>query len=441
MLKLFPDSDETIHGCAARLRAGTTSCVELLDRCLARVDDWEPSVHAWVSIDRVAARETAELRDRELAAGSDRGPLHGIPLGTKDIFDVKGYVTAAGSKAWAAHELKISDCPVVERLRDAGAVVLGKTVTTQFACFDPPVTKNPWQADRTPGGSSSGSAAAVATGMCLAAMGSQTGGSITRPAAFCGVAGCKPSFGTVSLRGVVPLAEHLDHPGPIARCVADLAILLNVIRDTPDAAFGDLTASTAPRIGWIHGLFDELADDDAREAVAGAVRILSDAGAAVIDVELPLEFDDVLEQHGIVMAVEAAQTHRSHFSADPGDYSPAIKGLVERGQATSDSRFTAALDHRRRLRTAMQSCFANVDVLICPAATGTAPDASTTGNPAMNSPFSFTGSPTVSIPIQLATNGLPLAVQFVGRLGDDAQLLQTALWCESEIVAVNRDTP
>ncbi len=439
MLHLIPQVDETVHGCAAALRSGSSSCVELVDRCLACIDKWETSVHAWVSIDLEAARRTAHERDRELAAGHDRGPLHGIPLGIKDIFDVAGHVTAAGSKAWSAHEPKTDDCPVVARLRAAGAIILGKTVTTQFACFDPPVTRNPWNRNHTPGGSSSGSAAAVATGMCLAAIGSQTGGSISRPAAYCGIAGCKPSFGTVSLHGVVPVAEHLDHPGPMARCVTDLTILLNIIRDVPDGALTNSAEVVPPRMGWIHGLFDELADDDARGAVASAVDTLSAGGAAIVNVDLPHDFGSVLEQHGIIMAVEAAETHRDHFAANPDDYSSAIRNLIERGTATSQTRFMAAIEHQQRLQRAVGNCFREVDVLICPATTGTAPGLSTTGSPAMNSPWSYTGLPTVSIPTQSATNGLPLAIQLVGRIGDDSTLLGSAIWCETQIAAAHRE--
>ena len=436
-LRLFPESDETIHGCAAALRAKTTSCVELLDRCLAHIDEWETLVHAWVSIDQESARQTAHERDRELAKGHDRGPLHGIPLGIKDIFDVAGHVTAAGSKAWSAHEPRADDCPVVSRLRAAGAVVLGKTVTTQFACFDPSVTRNAWNTNHTPGGSSSGSAAAVATGMCLGAIGSQTGGSITRPSTYCGIAGCKPSFGTVSLRGVVPVAEHLDHPGPMARCVTDLAILLNTIRDTSDAASTNSAAVNPPRVGWVHGLFDELLDEDARSAVERTVDTLSAAGARIIDVDLPDDFDGVLECHGIIMAVEAAQTHHDHFAANPADYSPNVRGLVERGMAMPRSIFAAALDHQQDLCRDVGDCFRDVDVLICPATTGTAPDLTTTGSPAMNSPWSYTGLPTVSIPTHCAANGLPLGVQLVGRIKDDSTLLNSAIWCESKIAAAD----
>ncbi|MCP4786150.1 MAG: amidase [Fuerstiella sp.] len=439
MLHLFAELDETIHGCAAALRAKTITCVELLDRCLACVDQWESSVHAWVSIDRETARQTACERDRELADGHDRGPLHGIPLGIKDIFDVAGHVTAAGSRAWAAHEPRVNDCPVVSKLRTAGAIILGKTVTTQFACFDPPLTRNPWNMNHTPGGSSSGSAAAVATGMCLAAIGSQTGGSITRPSTYCGIASCKPSFGTVSLRGVVAVAEHLDHPGPMARCVTDLVILLNVIRDTSYAGSIGSAADIPPRIGWIHGLFDKQADDDAAAAVTSAVEVLSTAGATIVDVPLPHDFDSVLEHHGIIMSVEAAQTHCDNFAADPDDYSPAVRDLIERGIATSQARYMAALDHRQRLCRGIDNCFMDVDILICPATTGPAPDRSTTGSPAMNSPFSYTGLPTVSVPTQCTANGLPLAVQLVGRIRDDSTLLESAIWCESQLAAANRE--
>ncbi|MDG1894445.1 MAG: amidase [Fuerstiella sp.] len=434
-LRLFSESDDTIHGCAAALRANATSCVELLDRCLARIDEWETSVHAWVSIDQEAARQTAHERDRELAIGHDRGPLHGIPLGIKDIFDVAGHVTAAGSEAWSGHDPKRQDCAVVSRLRAAGAIILGKTVTTQFACFDPPVTRNPWNTSHTPGGSSSGSAAAVATGMCLGAIGSQTGGSITRPSTYCGIAGCKPSFGSVSLRGVVPVAEHLDHPGPMARCVTDLAILLDIIRDTPDGALTNSAAVIPPRVGWVHGLFDELSDDDARSAVTFAIDALSAAGAPIIDIDLPGEFDSILAHHAIIMAVEAAQTHHDHFAANPDDYSSAVKGLIERGMATPRSTFAAALDHQQKLCRDVGNCFRGVDVLICPATTGTAPDLSTTGSPAMNSPWSYTGLPTVSMPAQCAANGLPLGVQLVGRIRNDSTLLDSAIWCESKIAA------
>src|SRR5437868_4704303 len=219
---------KTIHEAAAALRAGKATPLELVDMCLANVDRCEGRVHAWVFLERDYARDEARRLGKELSQGKDRGPLHGIPIAVKDIFDVFDWPTAAGSKLWE-NSIARQDCEVVRRLRSAGAIFLGKTVTTQYASFDPPVTRNPWNLERTPGGSSSGSAAALATGMCLGALGSQTGGSITRPASYCGVAGCKPTYGRVSAHGILPLAVSMDHPGPMARSVHDLAILLQTV--------------------------------------------------------------------------------------------------------------------------------------------------------------------------------------------------------------------
>ena len=218
----------TIHAAAAALQGGRTSPLDLLEACLEQIDHYEPRVRAWVLVDRDRARAEAADRTAELKRGYQRGPLHGIPLGIKDIFDVFDWPTACGSRLWV-NSVARQDCTAVEKLRRAGAVILGKTVTTQYASFDPPPTRNPWNLERTPGGSSSGSAAALACGMCLGALGSQTGGSITRPASFCGVAGCKPTYGRVSCNGVLPLAGSMDHPGPMARCVWDLALLLQTI--------------------------------------------------------------------------------------------------------------------------------------------------------------------------------------------------------------------
>src|SRR5688572_6508752 len=214
----------TITDAAPLLRRGDLTPSELLEQCLARIDRYEPAVKAWVYLDRERARRDAEKLTAELQRGHDRGPLHGIPVGVKDIIDVFDLPTGCGSKLWADSVAR-QDAGCVKRLRQAGAVILGKTVTTAFAFLDPPVTRNPWNLNRTPGGSSSGSAAAVTCGMCLGALGSQTGGSVTRPASFCGVASCKPARGRIPLDGVLPLADSLDHVGVMARCVGDLALL------------------------------------------------------------------------------------------------------------------------------------------------------------------------------------------------------------------------
>src|SRR5947209_1667346 len=225
--------NRTIHEAAAAIRRGELSPVELLEQCLARIDLLEEKVRAWVVVDRDGAREQAERLTRELKGGQDRGPLHGIPIGIKDIIDVFDLPTGCGSKLWANSYAR-KDATCVQRLRQAGAVILGKTVTTAYASFDPPVTRNPWDLTKTPGGSSSGSAAAVACGMCLAALATQTGGSTTRPASYCGVCSLKPSWGRVSVDGVLPLAPSMDHVGAMANCVRDLAIFYTVLATETD---------------------------------------------------------------------------------------------------------------------------------------------------------------------------------------------------------------
>src|SRR3984957_905499 len=222
------DGPTTITAASELIRRDELTPSELLEQCLARIDRFEHRVRAWVYLDREGAREDAQRLTDELKKGQNRGPLHGIPIGIKDIIDVFDIPTGCGSKLWANSYAR-RDATVVERLRQAGAVIMGKTVTTAYASFDPSITRNPWNLERTPGGSSSGSAAAVACGMCLGALATQTGGSITRPAAFCGVCSFKPTYGRVSLAGVVPLAPSLDHVGVMANCVRDLAILFQTI--------------------------------------------------------------------------------------------------------------------------------------------------------------------------------------------------------------------
>jgi aspartyl-tRNA(Asn)/glutamyl-tRNA(Gln) amidotransferase subunit A len=437
----------TIHAAAEEIRAGRLSPIELLDACLERIDRLEPRVHAWVLVDREGARADAERLHAELRRGQWRGPLHGIPVAVKDIFDVFDWPTAAGSRLWAGSVAR-QDATAVRRLREAGAVFPGKTVTTQYASFDPPVTRNPWDLTRTPGGSSSGSAAAVACGMCPAALGSQTGGSITRPASFCGVAGCKPTFGRVSGAGVVPLAPSMDHVGPIARSVRDLALLLEVLagpdpqdplcadRAVPDYLAALSRPPAAPRLGRVRGLFEERAEP--------AVRALMDEVSAAFDghvreVALPAGFAEVVPRHRTVMAVEAAAYHEPRLRRHPDDYQPRIRALLEEGLATPAAEYARCKEHQRRLTEAVTACLADVDALLTPATTGPAPPADTTGDPAFNSPWSYTGLPTVSIPAGWTAEGLPLAVQLVGRPWGEAELLAAAAWCEGRLAVPARE--
>ncbi|MCA9117993.1 MAG: amidase, partial [Planctomycetaceae bacterium] len=390
------------------------------------------------------AMAAAEALDRDLAAGVIRGPLHAIPIGIKDIIDVAGLPTAAGSQL-LREQIAAVDAPLVSRLRAAGAVILGKTVTTQFACYDPPVTRNPWNREQTPGGSSSGSAAAVAAGMCLAAIGSQTGGSITRPAAFCGVCGCKPSYGRVSLAGVVPLASSLDHMGPIARTVNDLAILLDVMAgpDPSDARSltlpelrlsGGMQAGNmaAPRIGVLQNLYDK-ASPAAIQSIQQAAGWFRAADATVVDIPLPDAMTSVHRHHRTVMAAEAAAWHRERFERHPEDYQPRMAEFIQEGLGLQATAYVDAKEYQADAAAAINLVFCEVDVLICPSATGAAPGPETTGDPGFNSPWSFTGLPTVTVPCGLTEEGLPLGLQIIGPAGAETRLFPVAAWCEETL--------
>jgi aspartyl-tRNA(Asn)/glutamyl-tRNA(Gln) amidotransferase subunit A len=441
----------TIHAAAEQIRRGSLSATALLEACLEKVDRAEEKVRAWVFIDREGARAAAQERDAELRRGQWRGPLHGIPVAVKDIFDVFDWPTAAGARLWQ-QSIARQDATVVRRLRQAGAVLMGKAVTTLYASFDPPPTRNPWDLARTPGGSSSGSAAALACGMCLGALGSQTGGSITRPASFCGVAGCKPTFGRVSTHGVVPLAYSMDHPGPMARCVRDLALMLPVIagadpldpgcstRQVPDLGLQWETSRRPPRLARLRGLFDSWAEVVMSRQMDACVERLRAGGAAVVEAALPAAFAEVVERHRVVMAVEAASFHGERLRRHPEDYGPCIRTLLEEGLSCPAPEYARTKEHQRQLQLEMEACLEGVDALLTPATRGPAPGAATTGDPVFNSPWSYLGFPTVSFPVGTSPEGLPLAIQLAGRPWGEEGLFAAAAWCEG-VVGANLGEP
>jgi aspartyl-tRNA(Asn)/glutamyl-tRNA(Gln) amidotransferase subunit A len=431
----------TIHEAAEAIRGRRISPLDLVEACLAAIEKWEKHVHAWVFVDAENARAEGKRLTLELEQGQHRGPLHGIPIGVKDIYDVFDWPTAAGSKLWA-NSIARQDAPIIASLRQAGAILLGKTVTTQYASFDPPVTRNPWNLAHTPGGSSSGSAAAVATRMCLAALGSQTGGSITRPASYCGVAGCKPSFGLLPLGGIVPLAHSMDHPGPIALDVMDLALLLREmgagagVAALPNYAEKVAAVSSRPRFARARQLFEEKADDNVRDMMDEVAHRFHTDGAEVEEIALPPAFAEVVPRHRTVMAVEAAQFHETRLRRHPEDYSPWITRLLEEGLQCPAPEYARAKEHQAALSTAMEDVLMGDRILLTPATTGPAPAADTTGNPAFNSPWSYTGLPTISIQTGYFVDGLPLALQLVaGRRREDV-LFSVAAWCEKRLTPI-----
>ncbi len=427
-------------GCELRSRQGRVA--DLVETCLQAIAQCEPSLHAWVLVDAEGARAQAQQLDRELSAGKPRGPLHGIPIGVKDLYDVAGWPTRAGSPLTSDRPAE-ADAPLVAALRQAGAILLGKTVTTEWAWIDPPETRNPRNLGHTPGGSSSGSAAAVAAGMCLAALGSQTGGSITRPASYCGICGLKPSWGLLRSEGLVPVSFHLDHPGPMAACVDDLRALFEVLleaayptrrRFVEQSPAGEPAAALAGlRVGWLSDYFAEHTEPAAWQASLSAMERLRQQGAVVETLPLPPAFAGVHQAHRTIMAVEAALYHRPRFPRLREKFSPHMAALLDEGLRASALDYAAALEHRLAFRRALAQSLAQCDLLATPAATGPAPPRlDTTGDPKFNSPWSLAGVPTVSLPAG-EVGGMPIALQLIGPWYGERALLTRAAAIEGAL--------
>jgi len=419
----------TIRQAAAAIRQQQLTPLTLVESCLAQIQQYEPQVRAWAFVDEAGALALAKCQTEEAARGHLRGPLHGIPLGIKDLFDVAGMPTEAGSPLRKGRIAK-ADAPLVARLRAAGAIILGKTVTVQFAAFDPPPTRNPWNFAHTPGGSSSGSAAALAAGMCLGALGTQTGGSLVRPASYCGVTACKPTAHSLSTQGVVPLSWNLDHPGPMARCVDDLASLWQCLID-PSPASVELT--TVPRLALVENFFLERAKSVITQASRRAVGVLQAAGASLPSIRLPIDWDRVLDMHWRIMAVDAVAYHRANFLAHRDSYGPMITSLLDDGLRTSAVDYSLAIEHRRQSMEQAGELLGDFDALLMPATDSTAPPRlDTTGTRLFQAVWSYTGLPVVSLPCGLADDGMPAAMQLVGRPGCESALLAVARWCEAQ---------
>ncbi len=418
------------------IRGGGLSPVELTRSLLDRIGNVEPRVQAWArTVPERALAEAKRLEDL-LQRGTHLGPLHGIPLGIKDIYYTAGLETSAGSRILAGF-VPSYDATVVRRLRDSGAILLGKTTTTECAFFDPPPTRNPWNPDHTPGGSSSGSAAAVAAGMCPGAFGTQTGGSIVRPAAFCGVVGLKPTYGRVSRYGILPFAWSLDHPGPMGRTVRDAALLLQAVagadpRDptavqTRVPSYAE--ALDEPPRGLIAGVpdryFSERASGEVQAAFQEAVRVLEELGVPVHEVKLPEVFEAGVEAGRVIMHAEGAAFHQDWFRRRAQDYGPKLRALIEAGLLIPAASYLRAQQIRSAAIEAMRCLFTEVDVLITPATPGPAPEGlASTGDPVFNAPASTFGLPALGVPMGFAPSGLPLGLQIVGRHFDEATVLR-----------------
>jgi Asp-tRNA(Asn)/Glu-tRNA(Gln) amidotransferase A subunit family amidase len=400
--------DLTLVQASSQIREGRLSPVEYLKALLNRIDKLEPHILAWVTINRENALKEAHACEAEAKSGRFRGPLHGVPIGVKDIFCTKGLRTTAGSR-FLQDFVPDHDAEAVTQLRRAGAVILGKTVTTEFATFDPGPTRNPHNPAHTPGGSSSGSAAAVAARMCPAATGSQTVASIGRPAAYCGVVGIVPTQARVSRSGVFPVSWSLDHIGGFGRRVADAKLMLEALsgESLPNAA-----VKKPIRMGVLRGLFESKASPETRDLHESFLKKLDSQTFALEEARMPAIFEI---QSSILMTIfraEVAAIHAAFYRDHSTSYSDKLRALVETGMLLEARSYLLAMRLRKVYQRELARLFQEFDVLITPGATGTAPEGlGYTGDPSFSGPWALADFPTLTVPHARASNGLPVAVQ------------------------------
>jgi aspartyl-tRNA(Asn)/glutamyl-tRNA(Gln) amidotransferase subunit A len=417
---------------ASSIRNGSLSPLDYVQGLLARVDAVEPRVHAWTTIDRDAV--LAEARQLELEAREKkfRGPLHGIPVGIKDIFYTKDLRTTIGTTAFADF-VPDYDASVVKKLRSAGAIIMGKCVTTVLIFLDPGPTRNPWNTNHTPAGSSSGSAAAVAAGMCPASIGSQTVGSVGRPGAFNGIVSIMPTQSRVNLAGAFPLAWSLDHVGAFSRSVADLDVLLAAMSDSPMSSNWSRPGGHKFRIGVVRGFFHEKADAESRAGIDDLAGKLSNAGFHVEEATLPSIFDLHQALIRTILRSEAASTHQDLIRNKPEAYGPKLRDLVQMGLLIDSTAYLRARRIRRHYQRDMAALFAHFDILLTPGAPGPAPAGMATGDPVMQAPWSLADFPTMTLPCGLSANGMPLGIQLSAGPLHEGLLIEAAKAIEAVI--------
>jgi aspartyl-tRNA(Asn)/glutamyl-tRNA(Gln) amidotransferase subunit A len=440
----------TLSEASRAFASRTLSPVEYLTALLQRIDRLDPTLHAFIRLDADAAMDAARVAEKEIAANRIRGPLHGIPIGVKDIIDVAGLPTTCHSKILLDNVAQ-RDAAVIARLREAGATILGKLSTHEFAIGGPsfdlpfPPARNPWNPDHHPGGSSSGSGSGVAAGLFPAALGSDTGGSVRNPASCCGIVGLKPTYGLVSRRGVFPLSFTLDHVGPLTRTVADTALMLDAMagHDPADPASAATTARYYARMldRGVRGLrvgcvrhFHETdipAHPEVTAALEEVERVLQAAGAEVCRVTLP-SLNEFAGVNRIILCSEAWSIHAPWLRARPGDYGKLARRRLMPGAFMMAGDYVGAQRRRAQMIAAVEDVLRDVDVLLCASSMDPASridDAEETARTyprQARTPFNVTGHPALAMMAGLATNGLPVSVQFVGRYFAEATVLRVA---------------
>ena len=429
---------------AARgIRDGAFTSEQLMQACLSRVHQEEPQVQAWTFLDEEHALKQARARDLDRAEGHPTGLLHGVPIGIKDIIDTCDMPTEDGTVLHAGR-MPMRDAGVVAALRACGAVIMGKTVTTEFATYAPGKTRNPHNPEHTPGGSSSGSAAAVASGMVPLALGSQTNGSVIRPAAFCGVYGFKPTHGLIPRHGIMRLSRALDHVGVFARTLEDIALVCEPLVGSDDRdpdtrtrariPFREIAAAEpplAPMLAFIRTPLWERTDEETKEAFAELTQALQDR---IVEVDFPDSALAALDLHRTIMEAEMAANLAAEYDRGRDQLSESLRAQLERGRSVTAFDYQVALARIPLLNEGFAELFERCDAILTPAAAGTAPRGlEATGDPSVCTLWTLCGMPTITLPLMRGSNGLPLGVQLVGQRNSDARLLRTARWLVAQV--------
>jgi Asp-tRNA(Asn)/Glu-tRNA(Gln) amidotransferase A subunit family amidase len=438
---------DELGAAAARtaIEAGRITSEELVQACLDRIRALEPTIQAWAHLDPDYALTQARAADRARQEGKALGPLHGIPVGVKDIFDTADMPTENGTILHAGRR-PTRDATVVASLRTSGAVIMGKTVTTELAVYSPGKTRNPHDPQRTPGGSSSGSAAAVAARMVPIALGSQTNGSVIRPASYCGTFGYKPTHGLISRTGVLKQSRHLDHVGVFARSVEDLALIAQSLMrfdprdpDMRPVAEPNLVATATseppvpPRLGFVRSPVWEQANDDTKAAFA---ELVAELGDRATEMPLPDGFDEAVALHRTIFEADLARNLAVQYDRGREKLSPTLREIIERGQRCLAVDYNRAVDRIPILSGLLETMFEWCDAILTPATSGEAPlGLDSTGSPIFCTIWTLCGVPAVSVPVFQGSAGLPIGAQLIGPRGDDARLLRTARWLVDKIAA------
>ena len=431
----------SVSDIAQAIKTKKITSIDFMESLISRVDSRESELNVWANFDKENALFLAHKAHKKfLKDPNSVGSLHGVPFGVKDIFFTKGIRTECGSKIFKGF-IPDYNSEAVSKLQRSGAINIGKTVTTEFAGFDPSITCNPWNTNHTPGGSSSGSAVGVSVGMIPFSLGSQTGGSVLRPASYNGVVGFKPTYGLISTFGVMPLAWSLDTVGTFSKYAKDLPLLLDVLSGYDSRDKGSVKISRkkylfqknlqkSPKIGVLRSHFFEKANKDVVENVDLAINKFKKSGAEIVDFRVDFSYEDVLNMHKVLMYVEGASVHQKNYQKRPDDFGQKISESIETGLMTSAVEYIKAQKFRKFVKGQLIEKMIDFDFVLTPSTPTAATDFSTTGDASFQSPWTYVGFPTITIPSGLDNDRLPLGIQIIGIPFSDGSLISNAIWCE-----------